>query len=90
MSNIETNIKRKIDIQTSTLKKSLSYEHLGTSPNIRNIRALFSVLKSHVMCEISALNQKISSRSENIENAGNDMKVQNRNVNLLHEKLRFY
>ena len=50
----------------------------------------FSVLKSHAMCELSSLNQKSSSLSENPEKAVNDMKVQNRNVDLLHETLRFY
>ena len=79
-----------IDMQTPTLQKSLSYENLGTPQDIRNIRVQFSVLKSHAMCELSSLNQKSSSLSENPEKAVNDMKVQNRNVDLLHETLRFY
>ena len=37
------------------------------------------------MCELLSLNQKISSLSENLEKMGNDMKVQIRNVDLLHE-----
>ena len=37
------------------------------------------------MCEFSTLNKKIRSLSENLEKAVNNMKVQNRNVNLLHE-----
>ena len=77
-----------IDIQTPTLQKSLSYENLGTPQDIRNIRVQFSVLKSHVMCELSSLNQKISSLSENLEKAVNDMKVQDRNVDLLHENIK--
>ena len=40
------------------------------------------------MCELSSLNQKISSLSENLEKAVNDMKVQNRNVDLLHENIK--
>ena len=40
------------------------------------------------MCELSLLNQKISSLSENLEIAVNDMKVQNRNVDLLHENIK--
>ena len=48
----------------------------------------FSVLKSHVMCELSSLNQKISSLSENLEKAVNDMKVQDRNVDLLQENVK--
>ena len=40
------------------------------------------------MCELSSLNQKISSLSENIEKAVNDMKVQDRNVDLLHENIK--
>ena len=48
----------------------------------------FSVLKIQVMCELSSLNQKISSISENLEKAVNDMKVQNRNVNLLRENIK--
>ena len=40
------------------------------------------------MCELSSLNQKISSISENLEKAVNDMKVQNRNVNLLRENIK--
>ena len=74
--------------QTLTLQKSLSYENLGTPQDIRNIRVQFSVLKSHVMCELSSLNQKISSLSENLEKAVNDMKVQDRNVDLLHENVK--
>ena len=77
-----------IDIQTPTLQKSLSYENLGTPEDIRNIRVQFSVLKSHVMCEHSSLNQKISSLSVNLEKTANDMKVQNRKVNLLHENIK--
>ena len=73
-----------IDIQTPTLQKSLSYENLGTPQDIRNIRVKFSVLKSHVMCELSSLNQKISSLSETLEKAVNDMKVQD----LLHENIK--
>ena len=48
----------------------------------------FSVLKIQVMCELSSLNQKISSISENLEKAVNDIKVQNRNVNLLRENIK--
>ena len=73
-----------IDIQTPTLQKSLSYENLETPQDIRNIRLQFSVLKSHVMCELSSLNQKISSLSENLKKVVNDMKAQDRNVDLLH------
>ena len=40
------------------------------------------------MCELLSLNQKISSLSENLEKAVNDMKVQNRNVDLLHENIK--
>ena len=40
------------------------------------------------MCELSSLNQKIGSLSENPEKAVNDMKVQDRNVNLLHENIK--
>ena len=40
------------------------------------------------MCELSSLNQKISSISENLEKAVNDIKVQNRNVNLLRENIK--
>ena len=40
------------------------------------------------MCEISYLNQKISSPSENPEKAVNDMKVQDKNVDLLHENIK--
>ena len=68
------------DIQTPTVQKSLSYENLGTPQDIRNIKVQFSVFKSHVMCEISSFNQKISSLSENLEKAVNDMKNQDRNV----------
>ena len=42
------------------------------------------------MCELLPLNQKISSLYENLEKAVNDMKVQDRNVDLLHETLGFY
>ena len=70
------------------LKKSLSCENLGATKDIRNIRAQFSGLKSYVMCEFSLLNQKISLLSENLEKAVNDMKVQNRNVDLLHKPKR--
>ena len=70
------------------MQKSLSHENLGTPQDIKNIRVQFSVLKSHVMCELSSLNQKISSLSENLEIAVNDMKVQNRNVDLLHENIK--
>ena len=79
-----------IDIQTPTLQKSLSYENLGTPQDIRNIRVQFSVLKSHVMCELSSLNQKISSPSENLEKAVNNMKVQNTNVDLLNENIKIF
>ena len=77
-----------IDIQTPTLQKSLSYENLGTPQDIRNIRVQFSVLKSHVMCELSSLNQKINLPSRNVEEAVSDMKVQNRNVGLFHENIK--
>ena len=77
-----------IDIQIPTLQKSLSYENLGTPQDMRKIRAQSSVLKSHVMCEFSALNQKISSLSENFEKAVNDMKIHNRNVDLLHKNIK--
>ena len=40
------------------------------------------------MCELSSLNQKINSLSENLEEAVNDMKVQDRNVDLLHENIK--
>ena len=40
------------------------------------------------MCELLSLNQKISSLSENLEKIGNDMKVQIRNVDLLHENIK--
>ena len=40
------------------------------------------------MCELSPLNQKISSLSENLEKAVNNMKVQNRSVDLLHENIK--
>ena len=77
-----------LDIQTPTLQKSLSYENLETPQDIRNIRVQFSVLKSHVMCELSSLNQKISSLSENLEKVVNNMKAQDRNVDLLHENIK--
>ena len=41
-----------------------------------------------MICEFLSLNQKISSLFENIEKAVNDMKVQNRNVNLLYENIK--
>ena len=41
-----------------------------------------------MMCELSSLNQKISLLSENLEKAVNDMKVQNRNADLLHENIK--
>ena len=77
-----------IDIQTPTLQKSLSYENLGTPQDIRNIRVQFSVLKNHVMCGLLSLNQKISSMSKYLEKAVNDMKVQDRNFDLLHENMK--
>ena len=40
------------------------------------------------MCELPSLNQKISSLYENLEKAVNDTKVQNRNVDLLHENFK--
>ena len=40
------------------------------------------------MCKLSSLNQKISSLSENLEKATNDTKVQDRNVDLLHENIK--
>ena len=40
------------------------------------------------MCELSSLNQKISSLSENPEKTVNDMKVQNSNIDLLHEYVK--
>ena len=76
-----------IDIQTPTLQKSLSHENLRTPQDIRNIRVQFSVLKSQVMCELSFLNHLINSLSENLEEAVNDMKVQDRNVDLLHKNI---
>ena len=48
----------------------------------------FSVLKSHVKCKLSSLNQKISSLSENLEKVVNDMKVQGRNVGFLDENIK--
>ena len=78
----------RIDIQTPTLQKSLSYENLGTPQDIRNIRVQFSVLKNHVMCGLLSLNQKISSMSKYLEKAVNDMKVQDRNFDLLHENMK--
>ena len=77
-----------IGIQTPTLSKSLSYENLGRPQDIRNIRVQFSVLKSKVVCEFLFLNQKLSSLSEDPEKAVNDMKVQKRNVDLLHENIK--
>ena len=77
-----------IDIQAPTLQKSLSYENLGTPQDIRNIRVQFSVLKNHVMCGLLSLNQKISSMSKYLEKAVNDMKVQDRNFDLLHENMK--
>ena len=40
------------------------------------------------MCEFSALNQKICSLSENLEKAVNDMKIHNRNIDLLHKNIK--
>ena len=40
------------------------------------------------MYELSFLNQKISSLSKNLEKTVNDMKVQNSNVDLLHENIK--
>ena len=40
------------------------------------------------MCELLSLNEKISSLSENLEKVVNDMKVQDRNVDLLHENIK--
>ena len=40
------------------------------------------------MCDLSSLNQKIISLFKNLENAVKDMKVQNSNVNLLHENIK--
>ena len=40
------------------------------------------------MCDFLALNKKISSLSENVEKAVNDMKVQDRNLDLLHENIK--
>ena len=40
------------------------------------------------MCEFSQLNQKICSLSKNLEKVVNYVKVQNRNVDLLHENIR--
>ena len=74
-----------IDIQTLTLQKSWSYEYLGTPQDIRNITVQFFVLKSSK--DVWAF-QKISSLSENLEKIGNDMKVQIRNVDLLHENIK--
>ena len=74
-----------IDIQTLTLQKSWSYEYLGTPQDIRNITVQFFVLKSFK--DVWAF-QKISSLSENLEKIGNDMKVQIRNVDLLHENIK--
>ena len=40
-------------------------------------------------CDVRAsLNQKISSLSKNLEKAVHDMKVQDRNVDLLHENVK--
>ena len=64
-----------IDIQIPTLQKSLSPKNLEKPQDIKNIKAQFSVLKSHVICEFSVLNQKISSLPENLQKAINDMKV---------------
>ena len=74
-----------IDIQTLTLQKSWSYEYLGTPQDIRNITVQFFVLKSFK--DVWAF-QKISSLSENLEKIRNDMKVQIRNVDLLHENIK--
>ena len=70
------------------MQNSLSSENLETPQDIRIIRAQFSFLKSHVISEFSASNQKISSLSENLEKAVNDVKVQKRNVNLRHENIK--
>ena len=40
------------------------------------------------MCKFSELNQKNSSLSENLEKAVNNMKVQNRKVNVLLESIK--
>ena len=40
------------------------------------------------MRKLSSLNQKIRLLSENLEKAINDVKVQNRNVDLLHENIK--
>ena len=40
------------------------------------------------MRKLSSLNQKIRLFSENLEKAINDVKVQNRNVDLLHENIK--
>ena len=41
-----------------------------------------------MICELSSLNQKISSLFKNLEKAVNDMKVQDRNVDLLQENIK--
>ena len=40
------------------------------------------------MCELPSLNQKISSLSKNLEKTVDDMKVQNSNVDFLHENIK--
>ena len=40
------------------------------------------------MCEFSALNQKFSSLFKNVEKAVNDMKIQNKNADHLHENIK--
>ena len=87
-SNFDKTSNTIINIQTQTLQKSLSYENLGTPEDIRNIREQFSVLKSHVICELSFLNQKTSSLFEHLEKDVSNMKVQNRKLNLLHENIK--
>ena len=64
-----------IGIKTPPLQKSLSYENSRTLEDVRNIRAQFSILKSHLMCEFLSLNQKNYLPSENLEKVVNDMKV---------------
>ena len=40
------------------------------------------------MCELSSLNRKISSLSENLEKAITDMTVRNTKVDLIHENIK--
>ena len=61
---------------------------METQQDIRNIRAQFSVRKSYAICEFLPLNQKISSQSENLKKAVNNINVQNRNVDLFHENIK--